>query len=225
MKYIKLALIIFSTSLALATGLYYLFPNTHDYFVDEDRLIENLTAFMFLLTGLAAMIFAIRRRGFPNQGLILLSIIGYIGFLDEIGFGQRTLGFPVPVIAGKKIDAVHDIPIAILKSLFRLAEDNLLPAIILTGIGIGSVLFVIYSYRNAIARNARTMSRYPPFILVLFFMALIGLAMVLDTDLFDLEFTIVLEEMFEMNAALMLFLSAIAIYFKPTSETDLDNLT
>jgi hypothetical protein len=215
MKYIKLALITFTTSLAAAVVMYYLFPNTHPYFVNEDSIIENLAAFLFLLTGLIALVLTFRKQGFQKKGLILLSITGYIGFLDEIGFGQRIFNFQVPVIAGKKIDAVHDIPVAIMKLFLHFAKDNLLSAIILTGIGVGSVLFLIYFYRKVILNNAYTMLKYPPFILILFFVVLIGSAMVLDTDLFELELSVVIEEMFETNAAFILLLSAINLYVEP----------
>ena len=51
--------------------------------------------------------------------------------------------------------------------------------------------------------------------MVIFFAVLIGFAMILDTDLFDLEFMVVIEEMFELNAALSLLLSATNLYFEP----------
>ena len=215
MKYINLALIILFVSLAVATGFYYLFPSTHSYFVNEDSLIEDLTAGIFVLTGLVSVILATRKSGFQKKGLILLSITGYIGFFDEIGFGQRIFNFPVPVIADKKIDAVHDIPIALIKLLLRLADDNLLLAVLIVGIGFGLVFFLIYHFKDVILKNARSMLKYPPFILVIFFAVLIGFAMILDTDLFDLEFMVVIEEMFELNAALSLLLSATNLYFEP----------
>lgn len=221
MKYINLALIILFVSLAVATGCYYLFPSTHSYFVNEDSLIEDLTAGIFILTGLVPMILAPRKTGFQKKGLIFLSITGYIGFFDEIGFGQRIFNFPVPVIANKKIDAVHDIPIALIKLLLRLADDNLLMAVLLTGIGFGLIILLIFYYRKVILKNARPMLKYPPFILVLFFTVLIGFAMILDTDLFDMEFLVVIEEMLEMNAAFSLLLSAINLYFEPYDQSQM----
>jgi len=45
--------------------------------------------------------------------------------------------------------------------------------------------------------------------------------MILDTDLFDMEFLVVIEEMLEMNAAFSLLLSAINLYFEPYDQSQM----
>ena len=35
--------------------------------------------------------------------------IGLIGFLDELSFGEEIIGLTIPVIAGVKVNSVHDL--------------------------------------------------------------------------------------------------------------------
>ena len=65
----------------------------------EDRLAESLTAIFLLLASVVALLTAIsikRRRGYFHWFFVTVGALFLLGFLEEINFGQRMLGFDIP---------------------------------------------------------------------------------------------------------------------------------
>ena len=96
---------------AVALGVYvmafFVLASSHDRLVEEDGIIETTTALVFLgaaLIGTIAMLTTGARRLYW-----LVPAFGLFGFLDEMSFGARIFGFPLPVIDGLEVDSFHDV--------------------------------------------------------------------------------------------------------------------
>jgi hypothetical protein len=94
-------------ALAVYALAFAIMPSARDRLVTEDGIIETTTAMAFLgaaILGLYAVVTSGARRLYW-----LIPAFGLFGFLDEMSFGARLFGFPLPVIDGLEIDSFHDI--------------------------------------------------------------------------------------------------------------------
>jgi hypothetical protein len=83
-------------------------PGLADRVFAEDGVIETASALAFAAA--SAMAACRLRAGSGPRGWLAFAILaGLFGFLDELSFGERMLGFQPPVVGGVKIDAVHDL--------------------------------------------------------------------------------------------------------------------
>jgi len=206
-KQIKYFLSVFLISNILAYILYFQRADLRGLLELEDDLLENLTALCFLAAGILATYLALREK--TNRGwLIFVAALGFIGFLDEVGFGSRYFGFSTPVIADKPIDSIHDIPVALAKLVLRGWQDSILPTTLAALATLIVLTIVIWKHGKAILGFLSRHLKYPPLILILLSAALIALAILLDADFIHLELLVVLEEMFELNAAIALIFCA-----------------
>lgn len=207
MKQIKYFFSVFLISNILAYSLYFQRADLRGLLELEDNLLENLTALCFLAAGVLAAYLALREK--TNRGwLIFVAALGFIGFLDKVGFGSRYFGFSTPVIADKPIDSIHDIPVALAKLVLRAWQEFPLP----TTLAVFATLIVltigIWKHGKAILGSLIRHLKFPPLILLLLSAALIALAILLDADFIRLELLVVLEEMCELNAAIALIFCA-----------------
>lgn len=185
------------------------------YIVNEDSLIENLTAGLFLCTFLFALVLLNTRRitnKLNFKWLILLLALGLIGFLDEISFGERLLGLEMPVLGATKIDAVHDIFELGISLTPRLASDQQLIILLVLFGGLVLSIVAILKYGKRI-RNAAIADRfYPLYLVILFFVLLVCSALMLDTGRFPFTGHKAVEECLELNAAMALLTCCFIIY-------------
>jgi len=110
-KFVGIYLLAIIANAAVFTILFLLIPSLRNTLVNEDQIIESLTAFFFFLTFILGMwfLFKIEHR-WSRVIYAFIPIVGLIGFLDELSFGLRILGASKPFsIAGKKMDSVHDL--------------------------------------------------------------------------------------------------------------------
>ena len=89
-------------SLLIACVTYIWFPTYRHCLVDEDCLVENLSAMFFLSSCFLAVFFLAKLKDHKKL-LFLVSLLGLIGFLDELSFGERIFGFHMPHIGDVKI--------------------------------------------------------------------------------------------------------------------------
>jgi hypothetical protein len=168
----------------------------------EDGFVEWLSALTFLLGSLTAAVAiwtAAHRQARIVGALICTSAL--IAFLDELGFGQRTSTFryEVPLIYGVPIDGVHD--------FFFLAYDKLvtqfsaamlwLIVAALVGVSVG-VLWLM----RGIVRDLDTHSVAMQYFLCACALVLVGLT--IDLDFATNDLLSAMEEMLELDAALVL---------------------
>ena len=107
MNYVRYYIIIVVIDTLSACAVYIFFPNYRNYLLVEDSLIENLSAFFFLLTFFVAFSLAIKKKG-NKRALFLISAIGILGFLEELSYGEELFDLSMPRIFDKKINGLHD---------------------------------------------------------------------------------------------------------------------
>lgn len=200
---LKVYIFIVTLNIFLFTSLHFLFPELNDFLFQEDKLVENLSAIFFLLSFFPGIIYVSRFKEEKNFKVYLaLPFIGLIGFLDELGFGDRIFNFDLPIIYGEKFDAVHDI-VTISYTLLKIHGSALLFFSLITAFCI--IIFSIsFKYRKYFSKIPDVLREYPPFG---FFLICAGF--LLSAQVFDLHFELYLldaaaEEVLEMNGALTL---------------------
>lgn len=174
---------------------------TH-YIQDEDGLIEMLSAVAFLLAGLAGLRATLTARTSPARVVgLLICLTGFVGFLDEISFGQRIYWFEPYEPYGIPIDAVHD--------LFTLAYAFL--SAHFTGMQVASIglaaaaaaVFVLLRFR----RTLSSLRSEPGLTYLVCAIALIFVAATIDLEFLNVplgHFIYSLEETFELDAGIVL---------------------
>ena len=184
-------------------------------FVSEDSLVENLTAGLYFLTILLALVWLNIRsmRNTPNRKvLILLAVLGLVGFLEEVSYGERLFGIDMPVVGGMKVDALHDfLTIGVDLVLGLAGIYQLLILLALLGVIALSLPAIVKYVREH--WDADVVHRYyPAYLIASLFIVLIFFAFVLDTNRFEFPGFRALEECFELNAALALLTASFLIY-------------
>ena len=74
----------------------------------EDHLLENLTIGLLLGTAFFGFI-NWKQREANTTAIAIYTILAFIGFLDEVSFGQRLIGFTPPMAGGTSLDGFHDL--------------------------------------------------------------------------------------------------------------------
>lgn len=194
------------------------YPAFRYLIIQEDQLVENLSAvFFFIAFGLGIYFFLKLRRIQSRPLLIGIALVGLNGFLDEISFGERIFHFTPPVIGGVQFDAVHDIVEIIYKNV------PFTPGL-LAVIGVFVTVPVIWllmrlfkgGWDRAVEKVVRCFSTPTPYFMLLFVFFL-GTAIVFDLDALPVShwyrrLFFSLEEVFEMNAAFDLCLFSFSLY-------------
>ena len=185
------------------------------YFLNEDSLIETLSAGLFFGAFLLAfMLLAAcnEKNQFHCRWLILLLVFGTIGFLDELSFGERLFDLEMPELAGVKIDALHDFFNLTLTLIFKLISHDQIFALLLILIGFVLSILGILKYGKRIWYASIKDGSFQVSLIMLMFIAFIFSALLLDAELLPFWGSRALEEMFELNAAMALFTSCLVVY-------------
>lgn len=96
-----------AVAVAVYALAYALLPRSRETLITEDGIIETTTALVFLAAALAGAVAMVRRK--PPARFWLVPAFGLFGFLDEMSFGARIFGYPLPVIDGMEVDSFHDL--------------------------------------------------------------------------------------------------------------------
>ena len=206
--------------------VYILFPNYRVYLLQEDGLVENLSAFFFLITFFVAFSLAIKKKG-KNRALFLISAIGLLGFLDEVSYGERLFGLSMPEIEGEPIDALHDFYEVGYFQLFKIIPTYAITLyLLLTSIAVG-LLILLFIHKAKVWRELSMTQRYPLYILMLLIVFLLVSALVIDFlgsssvrgyRVPALSHGTLLEEMLEMNVGIGLLFCSLSLYFSGSSQ-------
>ena len=173
----------------------------------EDGFIESLSALAFLVStvGAAAASWTAGHRG----ARIVAACIGTLAltaFLSEISFGRSTVAFyKEPVIYGKPIDAVHDL-FFVAYEIFvtQFSRDGLWPiALVVAATSIVSLWLMrgTIKYLDAHSAAFRYLVCACVFILA---------ALIIDLDFATGDLVYAIEEMLELDGALVLTAGATA---------------
>jgi hypothetical protein len=210
MKYVRVYLAIVGITILAALWAYFWIPNYRYYLLHEDSLIENLTAVLFLISFFIGFLFSIIGK-IHRKGLIIVSAISLLGFLDEISFGERLFKLHMPEIDGVKIDAAHDFFELAYRTISRLSAAYSTYAILLLLICIIIVTVLLLRYKSILTKTITSTFRKPQYIMALFFTTFICFSLVIDLDFLYNEVWYVFEELFEMNAALALLVCSLSL--------------
>ena len=199
------------SSVAISISTYFLLPNLRGLIIGEDRLLESSSAVLFLATfviGLALALQVNEKR--QRRVYFVVPLIGLLGFLEELSYGERIFDITMPQIYDVKVDALHDlirVGLKILESHSSIWIRALLVFLV------GALIVVTIMKRRAIrSKIANTLQRYPAFRLVLLGTGLIITSLVLDLPLTGKHHSLfLLEELIEMNAALALVAASYTI--------------
>lgn len=207
--------------LVQAAGLatYFSVAESHplrEFLVDEDKLIECLSAATFFLAflGGAALLFRGVRRHVDRRWLMLVTVLGLAGFLDELSYGERIFGLKMPRIAKIKLDAAHDVidwlyyegPVVVARHR-GLCLLGLVVAVVLISFGLIRV-------RHRLRDLACDRGNYPLYALLAFFVAFLACAVTIDLGILDPWSTQlpIVEELLELCAGIALVFAACTVY-------------
>lgn len=218
MQYVWGYVVFFGTNVLVGCVAYIYLPSYRHYFVTEDSLIENLSAAFFLSSCFLAFLFSIKRKN-HTKAFVLISALGLLGFLDELSFGERLFGFSMPRIAGVKIDAAHDFVDLGCKIFNKIICSHTMYVYLLAGIG-GIVIMAFSRYWSKLKNPISGIFRYPPYIFLLFFVVLIFSALLIDLEIMHYRGLVMLEELFEMNAAIALLFCCLSFSGSEKHEAD-----
>lgn len=216
MTYVRGYLVIFGISTLTAFGVYSWMPSYRRYLLNEDSLIETLSAVFYLISFFLALLFFFKSN-IHRKPLIFISAVGLLGFLDELSFGERLFGFNMPYIYGVKIDAAHDFFSLGYKVIREFTHSYPIYVFLLLGVGTIMVTIVTLRYRYELRDIMSNIYLKPPFILALFFTILVFSALLIDLDLVHHRALLLVEELFEMNAGIALLFCCLSLYEKPTN--------
>jgi hypothetical protein len=189
-------------------GLHALAPRLRGPLFGEDRLVETATALLFLAAFIVGLAFLIAQRSRRYRVLLLIaSGLGLLGFLDEISFGARLLGWSMPEMAGGgEFDGAHDLVIL----TYRLGADAdpIVIAAICATLVLTTLLCVLYWYPRVPSLTHRMLTD-PAYVLFALFVGGVAVAAVVDLDIGFLGHLGPVEEIVELNAGLALLLAVL----------------
>lgn len=216
---VKIFLLVFGINLTSFLLLFFLLPNYRDLIIRENSLVESLTALLYLNITVVS-IFLMGKIGRPIRELLFFSVIGLLGFLDEISFGDALFNFSMPVFMGVEVDAIHDLTYFVLK--FSKQAFLAYPGLFAFVAG-GLIALAIFWWSKKGSSVTRYCSVYTFFFLAAF-LGLVGASTIIDLHILheilyrafgiEEELLYALEELFEMNSAVCLIFLCISIFIK-----------
>lgn len=211
MAYVRLFLYALSLQTVGCIAGFYSSRNLRSALTEEDSLIENLSALFFLIGGICGCL-CYRRCTGHRAAFLLLITLGFLGFLDELSFGERLFGYNAPTIAGVKVDGVHDlvrIPLRPTRQWILTSPSGFLSMVAITFTAATILSVIVFICREKLRKWLRLSMTCPSFAAWSIFAGLLMIAILLDERLIRLDVLAILEELLEMNAALALILVAV----------------
>ncbi len=190
-----------------------------NFLYKENGPFESLTAALFILTfllGRSLLRNPKMKEKITRRWIFFLLIIGLLGFLEEISFGQVWIHYTRPKIDGMKIDAIHD--------FIGLGYKRGGWYMLYIWIPFSLTMAAVYKYRKEIWECVSVKRYHSLYLLMSFFTVLIAATIIVDLELLNLPPGMrnsLVEEFLEFNAALALLLSLYCIYKIPLPDKPL----
>ncbi len=239
MQLTRLYLALLIISILIFYLLYLLTPDAQNFLTQEDGFLENLSALLlFVSFSLGTIIilqlqrksiFSLKKNGF----YYLIPVLSLLGFLDEISFGERLLGFEfTQVVKGVKVDGIHDIfsisykflILEILKNQLKTGNYFLLTIILII---ITTWFLLLFNYHKLVSSFIiNCLHKHLAFRFLLATMAFFSLATIIDVGVFstlrgmglliflDPEIFKVVEEISEVYVALSCLFMTLATHYQ-----------
>lgn len=206
-RLLKFFFAVVSVSLIISFSLYFWFPEYINFIIEEDHLVENISAFSYLLAFFLGL-WVLKNYSSWRKLTWLVAIIGLIGFLDELSFGSRIIAFAEPELLGKNINALHDF--FFIGYIFFTNLVGLYGVLFLVlGFSAGIIFLYFRQYRFRIKDFIGDPTTPPGLFLVLFAFFVIA-AQIADLKGFIAPLVII-EELFEMYGGIALCLYSISL--------------
>ena len=209
-RYVKGFSVFFAANIVVAACVFLLFPHAHGYFLQEDSLVENLTVLLSIIAFLLGLVYAFKNPG-ERKYLLFIACCGFLGAMEELSFGERLLHIEMPQLGKYKLDGAHDLFYVTYKNVKDLSRSH---GVIVYPLLVGGVVWLaVYLFRNGRRIYGRIVAseRADFFILVIASVILVLVSLIVDLDEFDGEFLFMLEEMFELNAAVALIAACLSL--------------
>ena len=182
--------------------------------IEEDMLLENLTASTFAMAAVIGLIMAIfhwRGNGRHAWLTLIVPFLAGLAALDEISFGKREYLLTVPSLKvyAFRIDGVHDL-VLLAWSILETDKPLYLTAYGIALLVAGVVAWILWR-RLAIGSPKSRLRELDPRTWVRFLLisgCLVCVALLLDLDLVEVRFLIFVEELLEFNAAVALIFAS-----------------
>lgn len=160
----------FSAALAIssfAVLVYFFVPALREALSQEDHLVENLSAALFLVCFLLGSVRALKLNSPSRKILLFVPLLGLFAFLDEISYGQRIFNWDTPIINEVSVENVHFI-LPLLRNLLWPYLPHLAQVILAVAVFLGAYLLAL---RAKLAGQA--LARVQRRVLYLFFIVTI----------------------------------------------------
>jgi len=200
--------ILFTATILIIVSLYFLNPELEGYFTEEDLFIENISALLFLSSGIYFVyLYSAGRFSIHKKVIILLAGLGFLCFFEEIGFGDRMDFMPMPEIGGGKVDGFHDAFSAIYLKSKLISQVYL---IIFSLILFSAAILIAYKWRGLFQKIIKIIFEVDAYFFLFVCVSLVLTATILDIGIFHFSLLKLFEELLEMSGGLALLFSAIA---------------
>jgi hypothetical protein len=208
---VRLFYALFFANVCVSCLIYTFVPSARSHLSEEDHLIENISALMFAAAFLlsSALLWRPKRQS-DIVLLLLIAAVGLVSALDELDWGRRLFGFKLFRAIGINIGSLHDVFQRGYFVILQLGGPVILIAAFASGAAL--ILLSVALWRRKIRYIIAVGLKYPPYVLIASSVALILSALVIDLDLVQWTPLFLLEELFEMNAALALLVALLALF-------------
>ncbi len=210
---IRVYVLVTTLNVLIFSSLYISIPQLRTSFVAEDQFTESVTAVLFFSSFLLGLILIVKlKRKSYRKVYLVIPLLGLVGFLDELSFGQRMFNLTMPKIYGVEIDAVHDFAELAYKVFIN--HSTYVLAVSALGVFCIVLFLIILKHHKYLDRIPDVIKRYPPFVFVLSFIAFIFIALIYDLHTLIPRrgfFLFIFEELSELNAALALLFASFSI--------------
>ena len=167
----------------------------------EDHLLENLTIGLLLGTAFFGYI-NWKQRQANTTAIAIYTILAIIGFLDEVSFGQRLIGFTPPMAGGTSLDGFHDLANMIRKIIYINLQYHPAQTYIILALFLSTFLILAFKFRINIHSIYRHLKKLKLIYVVLSMTLAIAISQLLDLKIITLSWLTRLEEMLELIAVL-----------------------
>ena len=195
--YAYLAVLLLASSFALS----FIIPDFLKLISQEDHLLENLGTGILLGTAFFGLINRKQRQA-NTTAITIYTILAIIGFLDEVSFGQRLIGFTPPMAGGTSLDGFHDLANMFRKIISINLQYHPTQTFIVLSVLLSSLLILAIKFKAKIYGVYKNLKKLKLVYVVLSIILAIVLSQMLDLKIIKISWSTSLEEILELIAVL-----------------------
>ena len=195
--YAYLAVLLLASSFALS----FIIPDFLKSISKEDHFLENLSTGLLLGTAFLGFINWKQKQAHATA-IAVYTILAIIGFLDEVSFGQRLIGFTPPMAGGTSLDGFHDLANMFMKIISVNLEYHPNQTFTVLATLLFSFLILMLKFRSKIYRAYKYLKELKLACVTLSITLAILFSQLLDLKVINLSWSTCLEEILELIAVL-----------------------